>query len=67
MTYLVDALLCQDPEKRPKINQLLNYPILWDKVGGLLSNDFFKHEFSHATLTGNVFQNRKEKEVNDNI
>ena len=60
MTHLIDALLNQNPEKRPKINQVLTYPILWDKVGGLLTNDIFKNEFSKATLNNNVFQMRKE-------
>jgi len=55
MSHLVAALLMQSPDERPKINQVLNYPILWDKVGGLLQNDFFKEEFTRATKDGNVF------------
>lgn len=64
MTHLVAALLQQNPEKRPKINQVLNYPILWDKVGGLLQNVHFKKEFSLTTKDGKVFQMRKEQAGN---
>jgi len=67
MSHLVAALLQLDPEKRPKINQVLNYPILWDKVGGLLQNDQFKHEFSLATKDGKVFQMRKEQADNTDL
>lgn len=67
MSHLVAALLMQSPDERPKINQVLNYPILWDKVGGLLQNDFFKEEFTRATKDGNVFQMRKEQADNTSL
>ena len=67
MTHLVAALLQQNPEKRPKINQVLNYPILWDKVGGLLQNEAFKHEFSLTTKDNKVFQMRKEQAGNTQL
>ena len=54
---LLESMLQKDPDQRPNIGTLLKYPIVWEKVGGLLNADTYKEEFSHATLHGqNVFK-----------
>jgi NIMA (never in mitosis gene a)-related kinase len=59
---LIESMIQKDPEQRPSINSLLKYPLIWEKVGGLLSDQVYKDEFSHATLHGqNVFKMAKEK------
>jgi hypothetical protein len=39
-----------DPDKRPNINQILQYPIIKDRITKLLNEDDFKDEFSHTIL-----------------
>lgn len=49
---LLESMIQKEPEQRPSINSLLKYPLIWEKVGGLLSEQVYKDEFSHATLHG---------------
>lgn len=57
---LLSSILQFDPNNRPRINDLVKRQIIWDKVGDILSQDIFKEEFSHTTLTGNIFKINKE-------
>ena len=53
-------MLCVDPEKRPNINQILNYPVIKQRISMLLDADDFKDEFSHTILHNqNVFDEFK--------
>lgn len=53
-------MLNVDPDKRPNINQILQYPIIKDRIHYLLNEDDFKDEFSHTILHNqNVFDEFK--------
>lgn len=57
---MLEAMLCVDPEKRPNINQILQYPVVKDKINKLLNEEDFKDEFSHTILHNqNVFDEFK--------
>ena len=72
MNSLVAKMLQVDPSKRPTIHQLLNLPILKNRIQQFLQHDLFKEEFAHTLLHNqNVFdefrkmQERKKKEEED--
>ena len=53
-------MLNVDPEKRPNVNQILQYPVVKDRISKLLNEDDFKDEFSHTILHNqNVFDEFK--------
>lgn len=49
-------MLNKDPNKRPNINQVLKYPVIYERIQKLLNEQDFKDEFSHTILHNqNVF------------
>ena len=59
---LLNSMLQIDPDDRPSINALIKFPLIWEKVGGLLSEQVYKDEFSFSTVSGqNVYQMAKTK------
>ena len=53
---LLQAMLNKDPNKRPNINQVLKYPVIYERIQKLLNEQDFKDEFSHTILHNqNVF------------
>lgn len=60
VTNILAAMLNTDPDKRPNINQILQYSIIKDRIQKLLNEDDFKDEFSHTILHNqNVFDEFK--------
>ena len=53
---LLQAMLSKDPNKRPNINQVIKYPVIYERIQKLLNEQDFKDEFSHTILHNqNVF------------
>ena len=42
---LLDSLLRKTPEDRPKINRVVKYPKIWERIGSLLSDKTYQEEF----------------------
>ena len=63
---LIDKMLTLDPRRRPNINQVLQIPIIQERVSNFLAQDQFKQEFSHTILHNqNVFNPRVPKRLPD--
>jgi hypothetical protein len=47
---IFSAILNIDPDKRPNLNQIIQYPIIKDRFTKLLNEDDFEDEFSYTIL-----------------
>lgn len=58
---LITKLICQDPKKRPSINQILKDKLISPRIRMFLSNKDFKDEFAHTILhKQNVFDRTQQ-------
>ena len=45
MNNLIDSLLTHDKNKRPNIDQVIQFPKIWDKIGNLLADKRYQEAF----------------------
>ena len=67
MRSFVDKLLTNDPAKRPSITQLLNFPIIKNRIQLFLNEIDIQKEFSHTILHNyNCLEDSKEPNMTEN-